>query len=46
FILQYEGYEYNEIAQKLGLPIGTVKSRLYTARKLLQEKIIAKSQAF
>lgn len=44
FILQYEGYEYKEIAQKLELPMGTVKSRLYTARKLLREKIIAKNR--
>lgn len=43
FILQYEGYEYKEIAQKLGLPLGTVKSRLYTARIQLQEKVMAKN---
>lgn len=44
FVLQFKGYEYKEIAQKLDLPIGTVKSRLYTARKLLQKKIIANSR--
>lgn len=43
FMLHYQGYEYKEIARQLDLPIGTVKSRLFTARQLLQKKIIAKS---
>jgi RNA polymerase sigma-70 factor (ECF subfamily) len=44
FILHFKGYEYQEIAQQLQLPLGTVKSRLHTARKLLQEKMIAKNR--
>ena len=31
------GYKYEEIAQNLDLPIGTVKSRIFFARKRLQE---------
>lgn len=31
-----QGYEYHEIAERLGLPIGTVKSRLWRAREALQ----------
>jgi RNA polymerase sigma factor (sigma-70 family) len=30
-----EGYKYKEIAERLNLSIGTVKSRIHTARKLL-----------
>lgn len=30
------GYKYNEIADKMGLPLGTVKSRIFFARKRLQ----------
>jgi len=30
-----EGYHYNEIAEKMNLPMGTVKSRIFYARKKL-----------
>jgi len=33
------GYKYNEIASKLGLPLGTVKSRIFFARKRLREEL-------
>ncbi|RME98344.1 MAG: RNA polymerase sigma factor [Bacteroidetes bacterium] len=36
FLMHYRGYEYQEIADKLQLPIGTVKSRIFTARKKLK----------
>ncbi len=39
FLLFAKGYEYQEIADILGIPIGTVKSRLHTARKKLQHLI-------
>ena len=39
FILHYEGYKYQEIALELGLPVGTVKSRIFFARKALKQKI-------
>lgn len=31
------GYKYNEIAEKMGLPLGTVKSRIFFARKKLRQ---------
>lgn len=39
FIMHYEGYKYQEIADKLDLPLGTVKSRIFFARKALKKKI-------
>ena len=36
FILFLDGYKYNEIAEKMGTPLGTVKSRIFFARKQLQ----------
>ena len=35
FAMFYEGYKYKEIAEYLALPIGTVKSRIFLARKKL-----------
>ena len=34
-----EGYTYEEIADIANIPIGTVRSRLHRARKLLQEEL-------
>ena len=31
------GYKYEEIAEKLGTPLGTVKSRIFLTRKKLRE---------
>lgn len=36
----FKGYSYAEIAELLEIPIGTVMSRLYYARKVLKEMII------
>lgn len=33
------GFKYREIAEKLGLPMGTVKSRLFFIRKRLKEEL-------
>ncbi|MCM1067553.1 MAG: sigma-70 family RNA polymerase sigma factor [Muribaculaceae bacterium] len=38
FSMHVAGYKYNEIAEKMGLPLGTVKSRIFFARKKLQER--------
>lgn len=37
FLLHFLGYKYEEIAEKLRLPLGTVKSRIFFTRKRLQE---------
>lgn len=34
-----EGYTYEEIAEIANIPIGTVRSRLHRARKILQEEL-------
>lgn len=39
FVLYFEGYKYHEIADMLNEPLGTIKSRIHFARKLLKEKI-------
>jgi RNA polymerase sigma-70 factor (ECF subfamily) len=39
FLLYFEGYKYHEIANKLNEPLGTIKSRIHFARKLLKERI-------
>jgi len=39
FTMFYEGYKYEEIANHLGLPIGTVKSRIFFARQFLKEAV-------
>ena len=33
------GYKYHEIAEKLGLPLGTVKSRIFFARKRMRSEL-------
>ena len=39
FLMHYRGYKYQEIADHLTLPLGTVKSRIFFARKELKEVI-------
>ena len=39
FVLYFEGYKYNEIAENLKEPLGTIKSRIHFARKLLKEQL-------
>jgi RNA polymerase sigma-70 factor (ECF subfamily) len=36
FTMHLAGYKYNEIAEKMNLPLGTVKSRIFFARQKLQ----------
>ena len=36
FSMHVSGYKYNEIAEKMNLPLGTVKSRIFFARQKLQ----------
>ena len=39
FSMFLSGYKYNEIADKLGVPLGTVKSRIFFARQELQKEL-------
>lgn len=41
FSLYLSGYKYQEIADQLSLPLGTIKSRIFFARKELQDKLQA-----
>lgn len=38
-LCEIEGYTYEEAAKKLKCPLGTVKSRIYNAKKELAEKL-------
>ncbi len=38
FSMHVAGYKYNEIADEMHLPLGTIKSRIFFARKKLQER--------
>lgn len=39
FSMFLSGYKYNEIAEKLNVPLGTVKSRIFFARHELQKAL-------
>ena len=39
FRMFLDGYKYKEIAEKLNLPLGTVKSRIFFTRKKLSESL-------
>ena len=37
FLLYFKGFKYHEIAERLEIPIGTVKNRIHIARKELKK---------
>ncbi len=39
FLLYFDGYKYHEIGHMLKEPLGTIKSRIHFARKLLKAEI-------
>lgn len=38
-LLYLQGYKYHEIAQSLNQPLGTIKSRIHFAKKMLQKQL-------
>ncbi|MCS6794355.1 MAG: RNA polymerase sigma factor [Raineya sp.] len=40
FMMYFKGFKYHEIAERLGIPIGTVKNRIHIARKELKDKLL------
>ncbi|HNQ11817.1 MAG TPA: sigma-70 family RNA polymerase sigma factor [Bacteroidia bacterium] len=41
FMMSYTGYKYEEIADQLNVPLGTIKIRIHNARKKLQKALAA-----
>ncbi len=39
YLIEFEEMSYEQVSKKTGLPVGTVKSRLFNARKILSEKL-------
>jgi RNA polymerase sigma-70 factor (ECF subfamily) len=39
FLLYFDGFRYHEISEALQEPLGTIKSRIHFARKLLKEQL-------
>lgn len=39
FMMYYNGYKYEEISEILGIPLGTVKSRIFLARRKMMDKL-------
>jgi len=45
FVMHHEGFKYHEIADHLGIPVGTVKSRIHQARQRLMRMLTDKPLA-
>lgn len=39
FLMHFRGFKYHEIAERLNIPIGTVKNRIHIARKELKDTL-------
>jgi RNA polymerase sigma-70 factor (ECF subfamily) len=39
FMMHFAGYKYEEIVEKLGVPMGSVKNRIHVARKILIQEL-------
>jgi RNA polymerase sigma factor (sigma-70 family) len=39
FLMHFRGFKYHEIAEKLDIPIGTVKNRIHIARKEMKDTL-------
>lgn len=40
YLADVQGYTYREIAETMGIPIGTVMSRIYRGRRALREQVV------
>ncbi|MFT4667693.1 MAG: RNA polymerase sigma-70 factor (ECF subfamily) [Flavobacteriales bacterium] len=38
FLMAYKGYKYDEIQEAMNLPLGTIKSKIHHARKILKRR--------
>ncbi|GBD23423.1 ECF RNA polymerase sigma factor SigE [bacterium HR29] len=45
-LIDVQGYGYEEASRVLGEPVGTVKSRLFRARRRLRELLLAQAELF
>jgi|GEM_PF-3218175 len=45
YLLFYKGYDYREIAAQLNLPVGTVKSRVFSARVKMKQAFAQRKSA-
>jgi RNA polymerase sigma-70 factor, ECF subfamily len=43
YLADVEGYSYDDVAEMIGVPIGTVTSRLHRARNRLRERLAART---
>lgn len=46
FMMNFNGYKYHEIAEQLNIPIGTVKTRIFVARRVLRDKLKVYGEAY
>lgn len=46
FSMNYKGFKYHEIAEILNIPIGTVKTRIFVARRQLRKKLAGYGKAY
>ena len=46
FTMNYKGFKYHEIAEILSIPIGTVKTRIFVARRILRKKLKSYGKAY
>jgi RNA polymerase sigma factor (sigma-70 family) len=46
FMLNIEGFKYHEIAEELNIPIGTVKTRIFVAKRILRKKLSVYGKEF
>lgn len=46
FMMNVEGFKYQEIADELRIPIGTVKTRIFVAKRILRERLAGYGEEF